>query len=281
MTTSNGSPAPMISPLAYISPDANIGREVTISPFCYIDKNVEIGDGTWIGPNVTIFEGARIGKGCRIYPGAVISAIPQDLKFAGEYTTTEIGDNTVIRECVTINRGTQAAWKTTVGDNCLIMAYVHIAHDCKVGNNVILVNNTGLSGHVEIEDYAVLEGNVGVQQFIKIGAHSFIAGGTLVRKNVPPYAKAAREPIAYISVNTTGLTRRGFSQEVANHIKQIYNHIFVWNISVNKGVEDVLKNIEDSPYRQQILNFIKNSPKGIIKGGVKGNDADSYQQDGE
>ena len=179
-----------------IHPEAKIGKGVTIGPFTYIDKNVEIGEGTWIGPNVTIFEGARIGKNCKIFPGAVISGIPQDLKFKGEETTAEIGDNTTIREYVTVNRGTAYLGKTVVGSNSLLMAYVHIAHDCIVGNNVILANNVGLAGHVEVEDWAILEGRVGVQQFIKIGMHVFIAGGSLVRKHVPPYVKAAREPLS-------------------------------------------------------------------------------------
>ena len=178
--------------LSYIHPDAKLGANVTVEPFSTVYENVEIGEGTWIGPNVTIFPGARIGKNCRIFPGAVIAAIPQDLKFSGEETTVEIGDNTTIRECVTVNRGTTDKMKTAIGSNCLLMAYVHVAHDCIIGNNVIIANSVNLAGHVTIEDYAILEGLVAVQQFVTIGAHTFITGGSLVRKNVPPFTKAAR-----------------------------------------------------------------------------------------
>src|SRR5690554_270385 len=186
---------------AFIHPNAKIGKGVQIDPFAYIAEDVVIGDGCWIGPNATIMDGARIGKNCKIFPGAVISAIPQDLKYKGEKTTAEIGDNTTIRECVTINRGTADRNKTVVGSNCLLMAYVHIAHDVIVGNHVILANTVNIAGHVTIEDYVTLEGVVAVQQFVRIGMHSFIAGGSLVRKNVPPYVKAAREPLSFVGVN--------------------------------------------------------------------------------
>lgn len=255
-----------ISNLAQIHPTAQIGNHVTISPFSYIDKNVVIEDGTWIGPNVTIFEGARIGKNCRIFPGAVISAIPQDLKFEGEKTTVEIGDNTTIREYVTINRGTKYAWTTKVGKNCLLMAYVHIAHDCLVGDNVILVNNVNLAGHVTVDDYAILEGLVAVQQFLRIGKHAFVAGGSLVRKNIPPYIKVAREPLSYTGVNSIGLARRGFSRASIVHIQNIYRLIFVTGYSLNKALALVTETIEESQEKTDILNFIENSKqKGIIK----------------
>jgi len=205
----------------FIHPGAKIGNNVTVSPFAYVDDNVTIGDDTWIGPNVTIFSGARIGKNCRIFPGAVISAIPQDLKFAGEDTITEIGDNTTIRECVTINRGTTDKMKTAVGSNCLLMAYVHVAHDCILGNNIIMANSVNLAGHVTVEDWAILEGLVAVQQFVRIGAHAFITGGSLVRKNVPPFTKAAREPLQYVGINSVGLRRRGFTNESVLEIEDI------------------------------------------------------------
>jgi len=207
----------MISPLAHIHPDAKIGPGTVVEPFAYITADVVIGNNCWIGPHAVIMDGARIGNDCRVFPGAVISAIPQDLKFEGEQTTTEIGNNTTIRECVTINRGTKDRFKTSVGANCLLMAYVHIAHDCAVGNNVILANSVNVAGHVEIEDWAILEGYVGVSQFVKIGAHSFVAGQSGVRKNVPPFVKAAREPLAYVGVNSVGLRRRGFSNESILH----------------------------------------------------------------
>jgi UDP-N-acetylglucosamine acyltransferase len=199
----------MNQPLAYIHPQANIAPNVVIEPFAAIHKNVIIGEGSWIGSHVTIMEGARIGKNCKIFPGAVISAIPQDLKFAGEETTAVIGDNTVIRECVTISRGTKDKFTTIVGSNCLLMAYVHVAHDCVVGNHVILGNSTQLAGHIIVDDWAIISGTSAVHQFVKIGAHTIISGGSLVRKDVPPYTKAAREPLSYCGINSIGLRRRG------------------------------------------------------------------------
>lgn len=252
---------------AYIHPDAKIGKNVVISPFSYIYGDVEIGDNTWIGPNVTIFDGARIGKNCQIFPGAVISAVPQDLKFAGEYTTAEIGDNTVIRECVTIHRGTIDRNKTVVGNNCLLMGYVHVAHDCFVGNNCILANYVGLSGHCTIGDYAILEGKVGTQQFICVGDHAFIAGGTLVRKNVPPYVKAAREPISYFGINAIGLRRRGFSDEVINNIQNIYRVLFQKGLNTSQAIETIKNDFVETKERDEILNFVLGSENGIISRG--------------
>lgn len=251
---------------ANIHPEARIGNNVTIEPFSTIYGDVEIGDGTWIGPNVTIFDGARIGKNCRIFPGAVISAVPQDLKFANEETTTEVGDNTTIRECVTINRGTADRWKTKVGSNCLLMAYVHVAHDCFVGDNVILANCVNLAGHINIEDHAILEGMVAVQQFIRVGAHSFIAGGSLVRKNVPPYVRAAREPLSYVGVNSIGLKRRGFTDDQVRNIEDIYRLLYVMNENTAKGVKAIEESIAETPAKEEILSFIRASEKGIMRG---------------
>jgi len=251
---------------AFIHQNAKIGANVTIDPFSYIAGDVEIGEGTWIGPNVTIMDGARIGKNCQIFPGAVISAIPQDLKFKGEKTTAEIGDNTTIRECVTVNRGTSDRNKTVVGSNCLLMAYVHIAHDVLVGNNVILANTANIAGHVTIEDHVILEGVVAVQQFVKIGEHSFIAGGSLVRKNVPPFVKAAREPLTYAGINAIGLRRRGYDTAIISQIEDIYRHIFVHGTNVSKSIEEIKASIADSPQKTQILKFIEESDKGIIRG---------------
>ena len=255
-----------IYPLAYVHPDARIGKDVTIEPFATIYADVEIGEGTWIGPNAVLMDGARIGKKCRIFPGAVISAIPQDLKFAGEHTTAEVGDGTTIRECVTINRGTADRLKTAVGSNCLLMAYVHLAHDCILGNNIVIANSVNLAGHVTIDDWAILEGNVAVQQFIHIGAHSFIAGASLVRKNVPPFVKAAREPLSYVGVNVVGLRRRGFDDAAVARIEDIYREIFVRNTNIERGVQNVEQTLPRSPERGQILDFIRNSPKGIMRG---------------
>ncbi len=252
--------------MAFIHPNAKIGKNVTIDPFSYIAGDVVIGEGTWVGPNVTIMDGARIGKNCQIFPGAVISAIPQDLKYKGEKTTAEIGDNTTIRECVTVNKGTNDRKKTVVGSNCLLMAYVHIAHDVFVGNHVILANTANIAGHVTIEDYVILEGVVAVQQFINIGEHSFIAGGSLVRKDVPPFVKAAREPLTYAGINAIGLRRRGYSTSTISQIEDIYRHIFVHGTNVSKSIEEIKASISDSPEKNQILTFIESSDKGIIRG---------------
>jgi UDP-N-acetylglucosamine acyltransferase len=255
-----------ISKFAHVHPEARIGDDVTIEPFATIYADVEVGDGTWIGPNAVLMDGTRVGKRCRVFPGAVIGAIPQDLKFAGEYTTAEVGDGTTVRECVTINRGTADRMKTAVGSNCLLMAYVHLAHDCIVGNNVVIANSVNLAGHVTIDDWAILEGNVAVQQFIHIGAHSFIAGASLVRKNVPPFVKAAREPLSYMGVNVVGLRRRGFNDEQIARIEDIYREIFVRNTNVERGMQNVEQQQPRSPERGLILDFIRNSPRGIMRG---------------
>src|SRR3989338_7959862 len=254
----------MIHSLANIYKGAHLGEGVTVEAFTTIYDNVTIGDGTYIHPNVTIYAGTTIGKNCEIFPGAVIGVRPQDLKFEGEETTVEIGDNTVIRECVTIHRGTKDRWKTTVGSNCLLMTYVHIAHDCQIGNNVILASFVGLAGHNIIEDFAILEGKVGTQQFVRVGKHAFVGGGSLIRKNVPPFVKAAREPLSFAGVNSIGLRRRGFSDERVKTIEDIYRILLVQNVNMSKGIQAVLEQIEDSEDRKLILDFIADSDKGII-----------------
>jgi len=256
----------MIHPLTYIHPDAKIGPNVKIDPFTTIHKNVEIGEGTWIGSNVTIMEGARIGKNCRIFPSSVISAIPQDLKFKGEETLTVIGDGTTIRECVTINRGTTDRSKTSIGSNCLIMAYSHIAHDCIIGNYCIFSNNTTLAGHITVGDNVVLAGLTAVQQFVRIGSHAFVTGGSLVRKDVPPYVKAAREPLSYVGVNSVGLKRRGFNLDKINHILDIYRILFVRGYNVSKALSIIETEIPVSDERDEIITFVRETGRGIMKG---------------
>lgn len=258
----------MISPQAFVHPNAKIGNNVTVSPFAYIDDNVEIGDNTWIGPNATIFSHSRIGKNVKVFSGAVIGAVPQDLKFKGEDALAEVGDNTVIRECVTINRGTADKMTTRVGKNCLIMAYAHIAHDCILGDHIIIANSVQISGHVTIQDWAIVEGMVGIQQFVTVGAHTFIGGSTGVRKSVPPFVRAAREPLQYIGVNSVGLQRRGFSQESIRHIEDIYRIIFVRGFNLTKAIETVEAEIADTPEKNLILGFIRTEKEkdGIIKG---------------
>ena len=256
----------MRQPLAYIHPNAKIANNVVIEPFTSIDNNVEIGEGTWIGSNVTIMEGARIGKNCNIFPGAVIAAIPQDLKFKGEETTAEIGDNTTIRECVTINRGTSDRLKTKIGNNSLIMAYSHIAHDCFIGNHCIFSNNSTLAGHITTGDHVILAGLVAVHQFCTIGHYSFVAGGSLVRKDVPPYVKAAREPLSYVGINSVGLRRRGFSSEKIAEIQSIYRILYQKKYNNTQASEIIEAEMIASPERDEILQFVRNSKRGIMKG---------------
>lgn len=256
----------MISNLASIHPKAKIGKNVTISSFVTIYEDVEIGDNVYIHPNAVIYPDTIIGEGCKIFPGAIIGIINQDLKYKGEKSNTVIGKNTVIREYATIHKGTADRMTTKVGDNCLIMAYTHLGHDCLIGNNVIIANNGSLAGHITIEDFAIIEGVVAAQQFVNIGAHSFIAGASLVRKSVPPYIRVAREPLQFIGVNTIGLARRGFDKEVIKQIEDIYRIIFVRGHNVTNALEIVESEIPDSQYRKEILGFIRNQKDGIVKG---------------
>ncbi|GLB49560.1 acyl-ACP--UDP-N-acetylglucosamine O-acyltransferase [Neptunitalea lumnitzerae] len=256
----------MNQPLAYVHPGAKIAKNVVIEPFATIHNNVIIGEGTWIGSNVTIMEGARIGKNCSIFPGAVISAPPQDLKYQGEETTTEIGDNTTIRECVTINKGTTDRMKTKIGDNCLIMAYSHVAHDCIVGNSCIFSNNTTLAGHITVGDYVVMAGMTAVHQFCSVGNHAFVTGGSLVRKDVPPFVKAAREPLSYVGINSVGLRRRGFSTEKIREIQDIYRILYQRNYNNTQAAAIIEAEMEATSERDEILQFIKDSQRGIMKG---------------
>ncbi len=256
----------MIHPLAYISEKSTLAKSVIVDPFSTIHEDVVIGENTRIHSHVTLYPGTRIGANCEIFPGAVIGVIPQDLKFDGEYTTVEIGDNTKIRECVTIHRGTKDRWKTVIGSNCLLMTYVHVAHDCQIGDNVILASYCGLSGHVRIDDYAILEGKVAAQQFVHVGAHTFVGGASLIRKDIPPYIKAAREPLTFAGVNSVGLRRRGMSDEFVRAVEDIYRIIYVQNNNITKGLEMVREQIPESPVRNEILDFIQGSDKGVIRG---------------
>ena len=264
----------MIHPHTYIHPNAKLATNVKIDPFTVIHQDVEIGDGTWIGSNVTIMEGARIGKNCRIFPGAVISAIPQDLKFQGEYSNVYIGDGTTVREFVTINRGTKDREKTVIGKNCLLMAYCHFAHDCIVGDNCITSNNTQVAGHVTIGEWTILAGMCAVHQFVKIGAHSFISGGSLVSKDVPPYIKAGRNPLSYAGVNSIGLKRRGFSIERINHILDIYRVLYNKGMNTSQAVEFIEEEMPATDERDEIVTFIRESGRGIIKRYTKGSTDD-------
>lgn len=252
--------------LSVVHPDSKVADSVEIGPFTVIEEDVEIGEGTWIGSNVVINSGARIGKNCKIYPGAVISGMPQDLKFEGEKTLTIIGDNTTIREFVTISRGTKDKWETRVGSNCLVMAYVHIAHDCLVGDYCILVNNVQLAGHVTVNDHAVIGGSSAVHQFARIGSHAMISGGSLVRKDVPPFTKAGREPLGYVGINSIGLRRRGFSNEKIREIQEIYRYIYLKGLNNSKALDLVESELPASTERDEIVTFIRSSERGVMRG---------------
>jgi UDP-N-acetylglucosamine acyltransferase len=255
----------MISNLAFVHPDAKIGSNVIVEPFAYIGDNVSIGDGTWVGPNSSVLYGARIGKNCKIFPSAVVSGIPQDLKFRGEESTTELGDNTTIRECATVNRGTAAVGKTVIGNNCLLMAYSHVGHDCKIGNNVIIGNSTALAGEVDVDDWAILSAGTMAHQFSHIGAHVMVGGGAKVRTDVPPFIKADRDPLAFLGLNTVGLTRRGFEKERIDEIHEIYRAIYQKGMNITQALEYVEAEFKPTPDRDYILDFIRNSERGIIR----------------
>ncbi|MEQ8473102.1 MAG: acyl-ACP--UDP-N-acetylglucosamine O-acyltransferase [Marinoscillum sp.] len=254
--------------LSSIHPNAKIGKDVSIEPFCTIAEDVEIGNGSWVGPNVTIMNGARIGSNCRIYPGAVIAGEPQDLKFRGEPSTVTIGDDTIIRECVTVNRGTALdRSNTSIGKKCILMAYTHVAHDCVIGDYVILANAVQMAGHVHIDAYAFLGGTTAVHQFVKIGGHTMISGGSLVRKDVPPYVTAARDPLSYSGVNSTGLRRRGFSNEKIREIQDIYRIFYVSGLNNSDALDKIKLELDPTAERDQIIKFIEDSSRGMMRGG--------------
>lgn len=256
----------MISNLSVVHKDAKIGKNVTIEPFAHIYGNVEIGDNTWIGSNAVVMDGTTVGSDCKVFPGAVLGAAPQDLKYAGEETYLVIGDRVMVRECCTLNKATTASNYTRIGNDTLLMAYVHVAHDCTVGNNCILANNVNLAGHVNIEDFVILGGMVPVHQFVTVGCHSMVGGGSLVRKDVPPYIKAAREPLSYVGINSIGLGRRGFEKEKINLINDIYRIIYVSGLNMTKAIVEVEANIKDCEEKDKVLTFIKNSQRGLIRG---------------
>ena len=257
-----------ISSLAYIHPHAVIGENVIIEPFSYIEDNVVIGNNTHIMAHSCILYGARIGKDCTIFPNAVISGIPQDLKFKDEESLAIIGDNTVVRECVTVNRGTESRGQTVVGDHCLLMAYSHVAHDCVLQNYVIIGNTVQLAGEVEIDDYAILSGGTLVHQFTKIGKHAMIQGGTRLGKDIPPFAMAGREPVSYVGLNVIGLRRRGFTSEQINAIQEVYRLLYLSGYNISQGMERIESELADSPERNDILSFVKASARGVVRGNM-------------
>ncbi len=264
-----------IHPFAVIHSESKIHESVKIGPFSTIYEDVFIEEGCWIGPNVTIFPGTRIGKYCKIFPGAVLAGDPQDLKYNNEYTTVEIGNYVTIRECVTINKGTEYNYKTVVGNNTLIMAYSHIAHDCVIGNNVVIANATNMAGHVIIDDFAIVGGMTAIHQFCKIGKHVIIQGGSLVKKDIPPYIKVGREPLIFEGLNLVGLKRRGFENQDIELIKDIYRMYYGNGMNISQATIKVEESFAESIYKNEILNFIKNSQRGIVKGYASNSFSDS------
>ena len=258
-----------ISNLAYVHPDAKLGEGVIVEAFAYIDANTEIGEGTRIMPSATVLLGSRIGKNCTIFPSAVIGAVPQDLKFRGEETLAIVGDNTTVRECATINRGTASRGYTKVGNNCLLMAYSHVAHDCVLNNNIIIGNATQLAGEVVIDDFAILSGGALVHQFTEIGSHVMIQGGAKVAKDIPPYIMAGREPLAYAGINIVGLRRRGFSSEQINAIQDVYRCLYQAGYNTTQALERVENELPESDEREKIVTFIRASSRGIIRGNLE------------
>ncbi len=262
----------MTKPEANIHPGATIGKNVIVEPFSTVYDDVVIGEDSWIGPNVILMPGTRIGKNCKIFPGAVIAADPQDLKFDGEYTTVEIGDNTTIREFVTINKGTKAKGKTSVGNNCLLMSYVHVAHDCEVKDHVIVGSYAGLAGEVEVDNWAIVSPGTLVHQFVRIGVHVMIQGGSKVTKDVPPFILAGREPLSFTGINSIGLRRRNFSNEIIYAIQEVYRIIYQRGLNISDAIDFVDVNLPASNERDEIVLFIRESKRGIIKGYFDGKD---------
>lgn len=256
------------SPLAVIHPEAKIGQQVTIEPFAVIEKDVVIGDNCHIYSHAVILNGARIGNNCSIFPGAVIAGIPQDLKFNGEQTTAEIGNNTTIRECVTINRGTASKGKTVVGSDCLIMAYSHIAHDCLLKDHIILGNASQIAGEVEIDDFAIISGGSLVHQFTRISKHVMVQGGSRIGKDIPPYTLIGRDPIVYCGINIVGLRRRGFTNEQVFLIQDIYRTLYTRGLNNTEALKAIETEYVASTERDLILNFIKTSQRGIVRGSI-------------
>lgn len=255
----------MISKLAHIHPDAKIGDNVTVEPFAVIAGDVVIGDNCWIGSGAVILDGTRMGSGNKVHTAAVVGGVPQDLKFKGEYTTIEIGDNNTIRESATLNRGTAAKGKTVIGSNNLIMAYVHVGHDCVVGNCCVLVNRVSLAGEVEIGDWAILGGHTAVHQFCRIGAHAMLGGGSLASKDVPPFVKASHTPLSYVGLNIVGLRRRGFTPQQTEEIHNMFRVLFQSGYSYSKACDMVEEQFPPSETRDLVIKFIRESKRGVIK----------------
>jgi len=255
----------VISPLASVHPDAKIAGNVRIDAFAVVEHDTVLGDGSWIMSGGHVMAGSRLGKNCRIHQGAVVGGMPQDLKFSGEYSEVFLGDGCIVRECATINRGTKAYGKTTLGKECLVMAYAHVAHDCIIGDHVILVNNVALAGHVEIGDWTILGGLSAVHQFVKIGSHVMVGGGSLVRKDIPPFITVAREPLTFEGVNAVGLRRRGFSNARIEEIHHAYRLLYQSGFNTTQAVSEIEREVPASPERTELIKFVLASDRGIVR----------------
>ena len=257
-----------ISSLAYVHPNVDIKEDVIVEPFAYIEDNVVIGAGTRIMAHACIMSGARIGKNCTIFPNAVISGIPQDLKFEDEESLAIIGDNTTVRECATVNRGTKSRGQTVVGNNCLLMAYCHVAHDCVLKDNVIVGNSVQIAGEVEVDDYAIISGGTLVHQFTRVGKHTMIQGGTRLGKDIPPYTVAGREPVSYVGLNIVGLRRRGFTREQINNIQEIYRYLYLSGYNISQALEKIENELTETDERIDIIHFVRASSRGVVRGNM-------------
>lgn len=255
-----------IHPTALVDDDARLAPGVVVGPYSIIGPGVHVGAGTVIGPHVLIERDTRLGEDCRISQGAVLGTDPQDLKYQGEATRLEIGDRTVIREYATLNRGTTARGVTTVGSDCLLMAYTHVAHDCELGSHVILSNSVNMAGHVLIEDWVIVGGVTPIHQFVRIGAHAFVGGGSRIPQDVPPYCRAAGNPPKLYGLNSVGLERRGFSQETRKSLKLAYRLVFMSGLNVSQGVQRAESEAQQIPEVRHFLNFIRSSERGITVG---------------
>ncbi len=255
-----------IHPTAIVNAASELGPDVVVGPFAIIGPGVRVGAGTHIGPHVLVERDTAVGESCQIAQGAVLGTDPQDLKYKGERSELVVGDRTVVREYATLNRGTAASGRTVVGSDCVLMAYTHVAHDCRIGNHVILANAVNMAGHVTIEDWANVGGITGIHQFVRIGAHAFVGGGLRVSQDVPPYCRAAGEPLRLYGLNSIGLGRRGFPVDTRKHLRRAYRILFQSGLNVSQGISRVEAEVEQIPEVRHFLDFIRNSERGITLG---------------
>jgi len=252
-----------IHPTALVDGRSQLGTNVNIGPFAIVEGDTVIGDGTQIGPHATIQDGSRIGARCRIFQGASVGGLPQDLKFAGEKTTLVVGDNTTIREFVTLNRGTSSRGETRIGSNCLIMAYCHVAHDCIVGNDVIISNNLAMAGHVEVEDFVTIGGVVAIHQFVRIGRYSMVGAKTYLTQDVVPFALCAGEKIE--GINSIGLERRGFDAQRRQDLKRAFKTLFRDNLLLSEALARLAQDFPENGDVQEMISFIQKNRRGLLR----------------